>query len=76
MISVKDKEFLKRLGMRIREIRKSKGLSMENLAHKANLEYSQISRIELGANNATICSLKVIADALEVSLSDMTEGVE
>jgi len=49
---------------------------MENLGYKANLEYSQISRIELGVNNATICSLKVIADALEVPLSEMMEGVE
>lgn len=39
---------------------------MKNLADDANLEYSQIARIEAGKINTTISTLEAIARALEV----------
>ncbi len=41
---------------------------MQNLAHIINVEYSQISRIELGKINTSINTVNEIAIALEVPL--------
>ena len=39
---------------------------MKHLADVANLEYSQIARIEAGKINTSISTLKAIATALEI----------
>ncbi|CAM3905390.1 hypothetical protein FLSI110296_02505 [Flavobacterium sinopsychrotolerans] len=41
---------------------------MQTLAYTINVEYSQISRIELGKINASISTVYDIAEALEVPL--------
>ncbi len=61
--------FLKEFGMHLRNIRKEKGLSMEAVAYKAEIEYRQLGRIERGEVNTTLISLLRIAEALEVELS-------
>jgi transcriptional regulator with XRE-family HTH domain len=61
-------DILKGLGKKLRTIRKEKGLSMESLAHEAQIEYRQLGRIERGEINTTILSLKKIADALEIDI--------
>ncbi|MCB0668427.1 MAG: helix-turn-helix transcriptional regulator [Saprospiraceae bacterium] len=71
MINIKDQEFLDQLAERLRTIRKEKGMSQEDLAYKSNLALSQIGRIERGETNPTICTLKVLADGLEVTLSEL-----
>lgn len=60
--------FLKDLGKRVRAIRKEKGLTMESLAYKAEIEYRQLGRIERGEVNATVISLLKIAETLQVDL--------
>ena len=71
MIKIKDEEYLQAFGSHLRKIRKSKGLSQEKLAYKADLSLSQIGRIERGEINPTICTIKVIAEALEVKITIM-----
>lgn len=44
---------------------------MERLAQLAEVEYSQISDIELGRINTTISTTHHIASALEVPLKDL-----
>lgn len=60
---------LKMIGKNIRSIRNSKGLSMEEVANEANIEYRQLGRIERGEGNVTVNSLLKIADALKVDIS-------
>ena len=57
---------LKAFGRRLRALRKSKGLSQEQLAWKADSELSQISRMERGIINAGLSQLFKIAEALEI----------
>ncbi len=71
MQNVKDKEFLKLLGLRIRFLRKLKNLSQLDLAVAMDNYAEQIGRIERGQLNVTICTLKKISEALEVSLSEL-----
>lgn len=56
------------LGARIREIRKARGLTQEQLAEMVDVEQKHVSRIESGKNYPTIDRLEKMAAALEVPL--------
>lgn len=61
------------LGNRIREVRLSKGMSLETLAFETGLEYSQVSRIELGKINTSVSHLFLIASALKVKPGELID---
>jgi transcriptional regulator with XRE-family HTH domain len=71
VIEVKDQEFLKVFGKHVKSIRLKKKLTQEQLSYKANLQYSQISRIERGEINTTISTCKILAEALEIELKEL-----
>lgn len=56
----------KQLGQRIKEIRKSKGLTQEKLAEIVGIGTSNISYIETGKFAPSIENFERIADALDV----------
>ncbi len=57
---------IKAFGEHLRQLRKEKGLSQEDLAFAADIELSQISRIERGIINTSISQVFQIAEALGV----------
>ena len=57
---------IKRFGKRVRQIRIAKNISQENLAYDAEIEYSQVSRIERGIINTSISQVFAIAKALNI----------
>ena len=63
------------LGERIRELRKIRGLTQEQLAELVDVEQKHVSRLELGKSFPTIERLEKIADALNVQLRDFFEYV-
>ncbi|MFM7857314.1 MAG: helix-turn-helix domain-containing protein [Flammeovirgaceae bacterium] len=71
MINVRDKKLLKNFGIRLKELRLKSELSQEALANEADVPISQIGRIERGEVNATLSTLKRLANALEVSMSEL-----
>lgn len=64
-------EICKQVGTRIREIRKDRGLTIEKLAHESGIDYTQISRIELGKINTSIYQLYSISNTLQVPMRDI-----
>lgn len=62
------------LGGRIRAIRESQGLSIRDFADMAELNKSQIVRIESGQSDPHYTTLLRIARALEVSVGDFADG--
>lgn len=56
---------LKLVGARIREVRKEKGVSQDNLAYSIPLDRAHIGLIENGKRAATTITLVKIARALE-----------
>ena len=56
------------IGKRIVELRKELNLSQEQLAERANISQTHISKIELGRDNPSFKLLKKIADALDCQL--------
>ena len=67
----RDKDILLKLGNNLRQIRKSKNLSQEELANKADIQRSQVARIERGEINPTITTLVIIAEVLEIEVQSL-----
>ena len=67
---VKD-QFLVEFGKNVKKIRKEKKLSQLDLAMRINGDDKKISRIERGEYNFGIASLLIVAQALEVDLSEL-----
>jgi transcriptional regulator with XRE-family HTH domain len=60
----------KALGKRIREIRKAKGFTLEQLGDRANLSYKYLGELERGNVNVSFDSLMKIASALDIYIGD------
>ena len=71
MTKIRDEELLKKFGENLRRIRWEKGISQETLAFKANIQPSQVARIERGELNTTISTINIIAKALEIDLKEL-----
>ena len=59
---------LRKLGNVIRELRKKKGLSQEQLGFLSGLDRSYVGGIERGERNLSFSNLLRVSDALGVSL--------
>ena len=66
-----NQKFVNEFGLNLRKIRIDKNISMQNLADNLNVEYSQISRIELGKINTSISMAYSIAEVLEIKVKDL-----
>ncbi|KJD43632.1 helix-turn-helix transcriptional regulator [Paenibacillus sp. FSL R10-2782] len=69
-------ELLDLVGTRIRDIRKSKGLSQEALAEKAGFNSSYIGFIERAERNISLKNLEKIAKALNVGVYQLLTYVK
>ncbi|WP_020603043.1 helix-turn-helix domain-containing protein [Spirosoma spitsbergense] len=56
-----------RVGQRIREARKAKGLTQKELADKISLSVGTVNQYEVGKQNLTIETIQKVANALGVS---------
>lgn len=65
----------KSLGKRIRQLRHAKGWSQEYLADEASMHRTYMWGIEQGVRNPSIRHLVRIADALQVPLATLFEGL-
>jgi transcriptional regulator with XRE-family HTH domain len=73
VINIKNKELVIAVGNRIRDLRKERNISQEDLANDADIPLSQIGRIERGETNPTISTLYVISIALECDLKTLVD---
>lgn len=71
MINLRDENYIKEFGLNIKKVRLSKGLSQEDLANSSDVSLPQITRIERGVVNPTLCTIKSLAKGLEVSTKEL-----
>jgi transcriptional regulator with XRE-family HTH domain len=64
-------ELILKVGERVREIRLSKGLTLERVAFDAGIDYTQLSRIELGKINTSIYQIYIVSKSLDVPLPEL-----
>ena len=68
---IADEAYLKKLGTRIRTIRKEKNITQVALSYACDIEKQNMRRIEAGNTNPTILMLKKISEHLGVTLSEL-----
>ena len=61
------------VGERLREIRRQRRATLRTVAERSGLSESFLSQVERGRSNASIGSLRRIAEALGVSVADLFE---
>lgn len=64
-------EFLKQFGKRLAGVRKEKNITQETLADATNLHRTYVGFIEQGKRNPSIGNVYLIAQALDVSISEL-----
>ena len=64
-----------RLGARVKELRRRRGLTLEDLAERAGVSRAMISKVERGEKNPTLVVAAKVAEGLGVTLSELL-GVE
>ena len=64
----------RRFGERVRELRKSKGLSQEALALTCDLDRTYIGGVERGERNISLLNIHKIADALGMKVGDLFDA--
>lgn len=67
----KNENFDATVRSRLREIRSDKGLTLEELASRANIDASTLSRLESGKRRMALDHLPSLADALGVRVDDL-----
>jgi len=66
-------DILQKIGLRIREIRADKNISIQQLADIIDIEYNNLIRIEKGRTNITVGTLLKICQSLEIKLIDVLD---
>lgn len=59
-----------KFGLRIKQLRKGKGLSQEKLANLADIDRTYLPTIEKGERNVSIIVIEKLAIALGVTIKD------
>lgn len=62
------------IGRRVRTLRQDKGISMEELARRANLGIHTLNLLELGESNPTITTIAKVARALNTDPHEILGG--
>lgn len=65
----------KQLGERIKELRKKTGLSQEKFALKIDMDRTYFATVESGKRNISLQNIERIANGLNVSISELFEGI-
>jgi len=69
--AITHKHILRKFGQKLQKVRKSKGISQEDLAASLSLHRNYIGMIERGERNPTVRTLYKLAQALKVKSSDL-----
>ena len=67
----KQKEILIKFGLRVKQLRKERNLSQEELSFRANLHRTYIGMIERAEKNITLINVEKIAIALNVNVKEL-----
>ena len=68
---IRNETAIKALGLRVKKLRKTQKISQKQLAFEAEIQETQLRRIEKGQINTGISTIVAIANALDVSLKEL-----
>ena len=70
-----DQDIIAVFGQRVRMLRKARKLSQETFADLAGLHRSYMGGVERGERNVSLVNIQKIADALEISVDQLFQGL-
>ena len=68
---MENKEFLKKIGLKLKVIRSLRGMSQDDIVNKLDIDKSYYSKVERGLTNPTLLYMKNLAEILDVNLEDL-----
>ena len=71
MNNTRNTDILKQFGARLKQLRTERNLTLEALAFEADVELSQIHRIETAKINPTLTTISILAKALNISIAEL-----
>lgn len=71
MNNLRNQETLEQFGEKLKTLRTTKGLTLEQLAFEADIELSQVHRVEKGKINPTLTTLIALAKGLGITLAEL-----
>lgn len=75
MSNAQEQKLMKAFGKRVAEVRKSKGVTQQELAENISMSVVAIAYIETGKRWARLGTLNKIANSLKVSVADLFKGL-
>lgn len=69
-------KILDSFGLRMKNLRKKKELSQEELAELSGLHRTYISSLERGQRNPTLTTLSLISKGLNVTIDELLKGLD
>ncbi|MBA4744865.1 MAG: helix-turn-helix transcriptional regulator [Muricauda sp.] len=72
-LSEDEQKFLKKLGDRVREIRKSQNMTQQELVFHAKVHGNLVSRVERGEMGTNVLNLYKIAKVLDVDVKEFLD---
>lgn len=64
-----------RFGLRVKELRRSLGMSQEKFALLIDMDRTYFASVENGKRNVSLNNISKIADGLQVTLEELFKGV-
>lgn len=75
MSNAQEQKLMKGFGKRVAEVRKSRGVTQQQLAEHIGMSVVAIAYIETGKRWARLGTLNKIASSLKVSVADLFKGL-
>lgn len=69
--TIEKADFIKTVGLKLRTIRRQNKMTIEAAAFNADMDYTQLSRIELGKINTSFFQIYKISKSLNVHMFDI-----
>lgn len=66
----------KRFGRNLKQTRRDRGMTQEDLGHAAKLHSTEVGRLERGAREPRLSTIVKLARALRVTAADLLDGVK
>jgi transcriptional regulator with XRE-family HTH domain len=75
MTNTQEQKLMKTFGKRVAEVRKSRGVTQQELAENIGMSVVAIAYIETGKRWARLGTLNKIANSLKVDVADLFKGI-
>lgn len=74
LLHSREEELLNKIGHIVRELRRTKGLTLRQLARRTNLSISLLSQVERAESACSVSTLYKVATALDITMQSLIEG--